>query len=158
MKKFLLVVLTWLTGIISVPLAFWLYRDYPHTREHVGEVQWWRVRAAVDTFYFTVPRRTSPRFSQYETIRLSMVYWRLDRLSAWRWQVPLGRGPRWLRRCWCLAFHWRHFTQISDTTAGKVGQMQEHIVIRGCYTCQLPWWHTQTMVEDDDGDSSLRSA
>lgn len=47
-------------------------------------------------------------------------WWRFrfefDTFGEWRWRQPLGWGPRWLRRVWCLAFHWRRFDEIAATT------------------------------------------
>lgn len=91
--------------------------------------------------------------------RMLVVEYTYDRGKPWRWTVPLGHGPRWLRQAWCLAFHWRKFKKISDTECGserraygiwsRVWGIQavvpksedlETIVIYGCYNCQFAWW------------------
>jgi len=116
-------------------------------------------------------------------VRLRFAWWRIqlrfatydrwlevwfDVGSTWRWQRPLGWGPRWLRRTWCLLFHWRRFHAIGGSDCGVVWSLDrygqpvlplrpwfylllhqrsygpevriyEHIENHGCGQCQFSW-------------------
>lgn len=88
---------------------------------------------------------------------MRIQWWRLtikaewDRLTQPRWQQPLGRGPRWLRRLWCAVFHGPQWTETGGTRAGPSGRpfawkTQEEITHRGCYTCGFTWAWTRRLV------------
>jgi len=88
--------------------------------------------------------------------------------GTWRWQQPYGNGPRWVRRAWCLLFHWRRFDTLGGSDCGVVpsqsadgtwrlplrpwfylmmhrrsygpdARIYEHIDNRGCGRCGFSW-------------------
>jgi hypothetical protein len=122
-------------GVTLRPLMLWVYPEATQQFYYPRTAQLWRIRMRSELALVDVP-------AHGEAIPFVVVQFRFDRFMQARWSQPLGRGPRWLRQGWCLLLHWRHFTQIADTFCGREG-LQEHIVIRGCYTCQFAWWHSR---------------